>query len=214
MVVLRVRAPRRRAWCGWKGRLGDEPVPRTPQSLPSPETPEPWQVKSQEMQEPEPNRRLPSPAPPHRLLLPDSPASFSCSPPTTTTAPRPHPHHHHSRPGSSLPPPRAPLQLACRPRAYNCWTLSPPTEAGGPGAALADRVQLLEPLCTAGGEARGAPASENGTKVFKNQTQNLTAQQLHSWVFTRRSSSKYTLVAASLTVVKRGKPPSWPSPAE
>lgn len=54
MVVLRVRAPRRRAWCGWKGRLGDEPVPRTPQSLPSPETPEPWQVKSQEMQEPEP----------------------------------------------------------------------------------------------------------------------------------------------------------------
>ena len=34
MVVLRVRAPRRRAWCGWKGRLGDEPsVPRTPQSL-------------------------------------------------------------------------------------------------------------------------------------------------------------------------------------
>ena len=126
----------------------------------------------------------------------------------------PIPTHHHSRPRGSLPPPRAPPQLACRPRAYNCWTLSPPTEAGGPGAALADRVQLLEPLCTAWGEARGAPASENGTKVFKNQTQNLTAQQLHFWVFTRRSSSTYTLVAASLTVAKSGKPPSWPSPAE
>ena len=126
----------------------------------------------------------------------------------------PIPTHRHSRPGGSRPPPRAPPQLACRPRAYNYWTLSPPTDAGGPGAALADRVQPSEPLCTAGGEARGAPASENGTKVFKNRTQNHTAQQLHFWVFTRRSTSTYTLVAALHTVTKRGKPPSWPSPAE
>ena len=41
IMVLRVNAPRRRGWCGWKGRLRDGPsVPRMLQSPQSLETPE------------------------------------------------------------------------------------------------------------------------------------------------------------------------------